>query len=260
VKDGDLWSVPISLGKVVNTAGAERTPWLSSDGLTLYISSNGHKLNKSDLDIYAFKRYDKNNWTDWQGPISITDANSDLDDWGYKETKTGNAYLARAVPLGFKPTQGGSAGDGGIRETNFRSGYEVFGQQVAALNSENTTDIYFLKKIEQPIFSLPELYFDLNSATLKSTMIKPLERLVDLINQNKNFAIQIQGYTDNIGNTDYNLNLSQKRADAVKNYLLQNNILNSIETKGFGANNPKFKNDNLKSKNRRVEIHFINKK
>ena len=91
-------------------------------------------------------------------------------------------------------------------------------------------------------------------------MIKPLERLVDLINQNKNYAIQIEGYTDDSGNADYNLNLSQKRADAIKNYLLQNNILNSIESKGFGATNPKFKNDNLKSKNRRVEIHFINKK
>jgi outer membrane protein OmpA-like peptidoglycan-associated protein len=260
LKDGDFWSVPINLGTVVNTAGAERTPWLSLDGLTLFISSNGHEVNKSDLNVYAFKRLDKNNWTDWQGPIAISDANSDFDDWGYKETKTGDAYIAKAIPLGFKPTQVSSIGDGGVRETNFRTGYEICGQQIGALNAENTTDIYFLKKVEQPVFTIPDIFFDLNSAVLKPNMQKILERLVDLIEQNKNYSIEIKGFTDDLGNADSNLNLSQKRADAVKKYLLQNNILNPIESKGFGANNPKFKSDNLKSKNRRVEIHFITKK
>lgn len=260
VKDGDFWSVPVNLGKVVNTSGAERTPWLSEDGLTLFVSSNGQVGTRSDLNVYAFKRLDKNNWTDWQGPIEISDANSDDDDWGYKETKIGNAYIARAIPLGFKPTQGGSAGDGGIRETNFRTGYEIVGQQVASLNSENTTDIYFLKKSNEAIFTLPDVFFDFNSAKLNLGMFKILERLVDLIKQNKNYKIEIQGYTDDIGEDDYNLNLSQKRADALKEYLLQNNISNTIIAIGFGKRNPKFKSDNLKSKNRRVEIHFINKK
>ena len=260
VKDGDFWSVPVNLGKVVNTSGAERTPWLSEDGLTLFVSSNGQVGMRSDLNVYAFKRLDKNNWTDWQGPIEISDANSDDDDWGYKETKIGNAYIARAIPLGFKPTQGGSAGDGGIRETNFRTGYEIVGQQVASLNSENTTDIYFLKKSNEAIFTLPDVFFDFNSAKLNLGMFKILERLVDLIKQNKNYKIEIQGYTDDIGEDDYNLNLSQKRADALKEYLLQNNISNTIIAIGFGKRNPKFKSDNLKSKNRRVEIHFINKK
>jgi outer membrane protein OmpA-like peptidoglycan-associated protein len=260
VKDGDFWSVPVNLGKVVNTSGAERTPWLSEDGLTLFVSSNGQEGTRNDLNVYAFKRTNKNNWVDWEGPIAISDANSDDDDWGYKETKIGNAYIARAIPLGFKPTQGGSAGDGGIRETNFRTGYEIVGQQVASLNSENTTDIYFLKKSNEPVFSLPDVFFDFNSSKLNLGMFKILERLIDLIKQNKNYKIEIQGYTDDIGTDDYNLNLSQKRADALKEYLLQNNISNTIVAIGFGKRNPKFKSDNLKSKNRRVEIHFINKK
>ena len=260
VKDGDFWSVPVNLGKVVNTSGAERTPWLSEDGLTLFVSSNGQVGTRSDLNVYAFKRLDKNNWTDWQGPIEISDANSDDDDWGYKETKIGNAYIARAIPLGFKPTQGGSAGDGGIRETNFRTGYEIVGQQVASLNSENTTDIYFLKKSTEPVFNLPDVFFDFNSAKLKPSMLAVIDRLIDLIKQNKNYSIEVKGYTDDIGTDDYNLNLSQKRADALKEYLLQNNISNTIIAIGFGKRNPKFKSDNLKSKNRRVEIHFINKK
>ena len=258
VKDGDFWSVPVNLGKVVNTSGAERTPWLSEDGLTLFVSSNGQEGTRSDLNVYAFKRTNKNNWVDWEGPIAISDANSDDDDWGYKETKSGNAYIARAIPLGFKPTQGGAAGDGGIRETNFRTGYEIVGQQVASLNSENTTDIYFLKKSTEPVFNLPDVFFDFNSAKLKPSMLAVIDRLIDLIKQNKNYSIEIKGYTDDIGKDDYNLNLSQKRADALKEYLLQNNISNSIVAIGFGKSNPKYNNSDasLKSKNRRVDVYF----
>jgi outer membrane protein OmpA-like peptidoglycan-associated protein len=259
VKEGDFWSVPLNLGKVVNTAAAERTPWLSKDGLTLFVSSNGQEGNRADLNVYAFKRTDKNSWTDWEGPIAITDANSNFDDWGYKETKSGNAYIARVIPLGFKTTQGGTAGDGGIRETNYRTGYEINGQQVASLNSENTTDIYYLKKSLEPIFTMPDVFFDFNSAKLKPSMLKVLDRLVDLIKQNKNYNLKIEGYTDNVGKEDYNLNLSQKRAEAVKNFLLENGISNSINAKGLGESNPKFDNINetTKAKNRRVDIYFI---
>jgi outer membrane protein OmpA-like peptidoglycan-associated protein len=259
IKDGDFWSVPVNLGKLVNTAGAERTPWLSKDGLTLFVSSNGQESNRTDLNVYAFKRTDKTNWTDWEGPIAITDANSDFDDWGYKETKLGNAYIAKVIPLGFKPTQGGTAGDGGIRETNYRTGYEIVGQQVASLNAENTTDIYYLKKSLEPVFTLPDVFFDFNSAKLKPSMLKVLDRLVDLIKQNKNYNLKIEGYTDDVGKDDYNLNLSQQRAEAVKNFLLENGVSNTITAKGLGESNPKYDNTNesVKAKNRRVDIYFI---
>ena len=260
MKDGDFWSVPINLGKIVNTNGAERTPWLSKDGLTLFVSSNGQESSRKDLNVYAFKRTNKNNWTSWEGPFSISDANSNDDDWGYRETNSGNAYIARAIPLGFKPTQGGAAGDGGIRETNFRTGYEIFGQQVASLNSQNTTDIYMLKKSNDPVFTLPDVFFDFNSAKLKPTMIGVIDRLVDLIKQNKNYSIEIKGYTDDIGKDNYNLNLSEKRAEAIKDYFLENGVSNLITSKGFGESDPKYDNTDIKikAKNRRVEIYFNN--
>lgn len=258
LKEGDFWTVPINLGKVINTSGAERTPWLSKDGLTLFVSSNGQVKNKTDLNVYAFKRTNKNIWTEWTGPVEIADANSNQDDWGYKESKSGNAYLSRAIPLGFIPSQNGTSGDGGIRETNFRTGYEIVGQQVASLDFEKTTDIYMLKNKAEPIFSLPDVFFDLNSANLKPNMLKVLERLVDLIKQNKKYKIDIIGYTDDTGDDNYNLNLSQKRSKAVRDYFIKNNITNSINSNGFGENNPKYDNKNsvLKIKNRRVEIYF----
>jgi OOP family OmpA-OmpF porin len=59
---------------------------------------------------------------------------------------------------------------------------------------------------------------------------------------------------------DYNLNLSQKRAEEVKNYLLKNGISNLITAKGLGESKAKYDNTNaiVKTKNRRVEIYFIN--
>jgi outer membrane protein OmpA-like peptidoglycan-associated protein len=239
LKEGDFWSVPINLGNIINTSGAERTPWLSEDGLTLFVSSNGHNNNRTDLNVFAFKRSNINDWKNWTGPIEIVDANSDQDDWGYKVCKSGNAYLSRAITLGFKPTQAGASGDGGIRETNFRSGYEIFGQQIASLSSENSSDIYLLKNKEEPVFSLPEVFFDFNSAKLKPNTIKVLDRFVDLVKQNKKYNIVIKGYTDDIGEDNYNLNLSQNRSNEIKQYFIKNNITNSIFSNGFGESSPK---------------------
>jgi outer membrane protein OmpA-like peptidoglycan-associated protein len=258
VKNGDMWGVPINLGNIVNSEGAERTPWLSKDGLTLFISSNGKDKSKNDLDVYAFTRKDKNSWTKWTGPILIKDASSQFDDWGYKETIDGNAYIARVQPLGFKPTQGGTAGDGYIRETNYRPGYSITGQQIASLNSENTTDIFLLKKTDLPIFTLNEVFFEFNSAKLNPKMTDVLVRLVDMLKQNESYSISIKGFTDDIGDEQYNLKLSQQRAEAVKTYLMKSGIKNYITTEGIGEKNPKFSNDDNAKKqfNRRVEIYF----
>ena len=258
LKVNDEWQPPVNLGDKFNTPYAERTPWLSDDKLTIYISSNGYKLNSVDLDVYSFRRKDINNWTDWEGPFEIKDANTEFDDWGYKETKEGEAYLSCSHLLNFKPTQGGLNGDGIIRETNYRPGYELHGQQIAALKSNTTSDIYFLKKNNTPIFTISDVSFEFNSDKISQNYKKVLDRLVEMLKLNKENNIIINGYTDDIGKPEYNLNLSQKRAEAVKNYFKENNVLNEIVCKGYGEKNPAFDNSNekLKIKNRRVEILF----
>lgn len=256
VQEGDFWSVPINLGPLVNTQYTERTPWLSKDGLTLYLSSNGYVEGKTDLDVYAFKRTNRSDWTTWAGPYAISDANTQYDDWGYKETESGNAFLASADKLNYKPTQRGVAGDAGIRETNFRTGYELFGLQVAALNSEFETNIYSLLRPELASFTIEEVFFDFNSFTIKKQFERYLLLIVDQIGQNKSLTIEIHGHTDNIGNANYNQELSIKRAESIKNFLIENGIQNSILTKGLGATKPISIESNKISnaKNRRVEI------
>jgi outer membrane protein OmpA-like peptidoglycan-associated protein len=256
LKDGDYWTVPINLGSTINSPGAERTPWLSEDGLTMFVSSNGYLKNKSDLNVYAFKRKDLNNWTDWQGPFEIKDANTAYDDWGYKELKNGDAYIASAYPLGFKPTQGGKSGDGGFRETNFRSGYEIHGLQIAALNSQFETNIYILKKTSNPTFVINDVFFDFDSYLLKKTFEKHLDLIIDQIKQNPKSTIEIKGHTDNLGKKEYNEELSIKRADAIKLYFLSKGVKNQTVIKGYGDRNPLAPNTNSNNRkmNRRVEI------
>jgi outer membrane protein OmpA-like peptidoglycan-associated protein len=257
VKDGDMWTVPVNLGKKVNSPGAERTPWLSADGTKLFISSNGYASGKEDLDIYMFTRTNTNDWENWDGPVRLDNVCSDLDDWGYKEYSTG-AWFARALPLGFKPTQGGRAGDGGIRETNFRTGYTVTGAQLASLKADNNTDIYFVPGDNLPAFTLPEILFKFDSYELNPQYYPVLDRLVDLFNQNVSNSFRIEGHTDNIGSFEYNQDLSNKRANSLRDYLVSKGVRNKIIVKGFDKTRPLNTNSNAKQRalNRRIEIYI----
>jgi outer membrane protein OmpA-like peptidoglycan-associated protein len=259
-KEGDSWTVPVNLGPKVNTQFAERTPWLSKDGLTLYLSSNGYLKGKHDLDVYAFKRKNLNSWNEWEGPFEIKDANSDYDDWGYKETINGDAYLASASPLGFKPTQGGRAGDGVIFQTNFRPGYEVYGLQVSSLNAEYETNIFVLKNNNKPTFVVNDVFFEFDSFLINKSFGKYLDLIIDQIKLNNSSIVEINGHTDNIGQSGYNQELSLKRALEIKKYLLSKGLNNSIVTQGFGDGKPILPNTSVENRkrNRRVEIYLKN--
>lgn len=67
-KDGK-WTEPISLGKTLNTDKEESDPFLASDGVTLYFSSNGHK-GYGKRDIFMTRRLD-NSWTKWSEPVNL---------------------------------------------------------------------------------------------------------------------------------------------------------------------------------------------
>ena len=62
--------VPINLGNVINTHKTELTPFLSSDGWTLYFSSNGHP-NLGGVDIFKAERKSLGTWTEWNTPINL---------------------------------------------------------------------------------------------------------------------------------------------------------------------------------------------
>ncbi|MGC4023267.1 MAG: OmpA family protein [Cyclobacteriaceae bacterium] len=92
-----MFTEPLNLGSVVNTAGDEVTPFLSSDDVTLYYSSNGFS-GYGGSDIYVSKRLD-DTWTNWSEPQNMgPEINSKKDDMFFNIPSTSDyAYFSRAV-------------------------------------------------------------------------------------------------------------------------------------------------------------------
>jgi outer membrane protein OmpA-like peptidoglycan-associated protein len=99
--------------------------------------------------------------------------------------------------------------------------------------------------------------FDVNKATLTEQAKINLNKLVPVFKEYSDTNIDIFGYTDNSGRADYNLKLSQSRAETVKTYLISKGLVSSrLKTTGLGIADPIATNETTegKSQNRRVEF------
>ena len=102
-----------------------------------------------------------------------------------------------------------------------------------------------------------KIYFETNSDVLKEESKKELDALAEILKLNNQIKIDVQGHTDNVGAADYNMELSQKRANAVRQYLIEKGLDPSrIIAKGYGQTKPVATNDTDegKAQNRRVEL------
>lgn len=109
-------------------------------------------------------------------------------------------------------------------------------------------------------YTLNNVFFDFNKATLTSESFKELNKLTSFMKAQKTMVIEVAGYTDNIGTEDANLKLSQERADAIRDYLLKHGVHeHKIVSKGYGSSDPVANNDTPEGRklNRRTEIHII---
>lgn len=108
---------------------------------------------------------------------------------------------------------------------------------------------------------LRNIYFNFDKATFKDESYNELNKLETMMAQNPGMQIEISGHTDNIGASAYNKELSRKRADAVKSYLVNKGIdPRRIEAVGYGEERPLASNDDEREGrelNRRVEFRVI---
>ena len=99
--------------------------------------------------------------------------------------------------------------------------------------------------------------FDVDKATIKPESMGTLNMIMKVMNNNPDLKFEIDGYTDNSGDSKHNMELSQQRADAIKAQLVSMGIdASRLTTKGEGATNPISTNDTPEGKanNRRVEF------
>jgi len=102
------------------------------------------------------------------------------------------------------------------------------------------------------------ILFDSGSDRIKAESFKTLADIGQLLNENPALRLSIEGHTDSDGAEDYNLDLSQRRANSVRTYLMETYKIDAgrLETKGLGETMPIDTNDTPEGKanNRRVEL------
>jgi len=106
--------------------------------------------------------------------------------------------------------------------------------------------------------------FDFDKATIKPEYRDILNRIAGVLMTLKGHSIAVYGYTDDIGTQTYNLQLSQRRAEAVRDFLVQTGIPATTITssRGFGKSDPRVPGDSEQARaaNRRVEIAIVDSK
>ena len=102
-----------------------------------------------------------------------------------------------------------------------------------------------------------DVTFDTNSTVVRPGLQSELHRVAGVMNQYPNTLVRVEGHTDSKGSDEYNMDLSNRRAFAVKNLVAQRGIADSrLDVVGYGETMPVATNDTAagRQKNRRVEI------
>ena len=123
-------------------------------------------------------------------------------------------------------------------------------QELAALKAENTE--------RGMIMTLQEgVLFEYNKAELKSGAMRNFQPLLTFLRQHPDRSLLIEGYTDSTGTDSYNLDLSQRRAEAVRGFLVSNGVsADRVMARGYGESYPVTTNNTEagRQQNRRVEV------
>ena len=240
-EDGN-WSSPESLGSVLNTSGTEMAPFLHPDGKTLYFSSDTH-VGMGGFDLFMSRRDASGAWSE---PVNLGyPINTPGDEINFIVASDGRtAYLS-------------SIRDGGF------GGYDIYTFQLPEeIRPEATNPYDFFAEECEPgtVISLRKIQFDYNSAILTPSSEEGVQILWEFLNRHPEIQVELSGHTDNVGGEAYNLRLSQERADAVRDALIQRGVeAERLTSKGYGASKPLYPNDNEEHRamNRRTEMTIL---
>lgn len=111
------------------------------------------------------------------------------------------------------------------------------------------------------VLTLDDVLFDTGNAQLKAGAQRSLDQIAAFLTENPERRVQVEGFTDSQGTDDFNLDLSQRRADAVARAIMQRGIdAQRVRALGYGEEFPVASNNNAGSRqlNRRVEIIVSN--
>lgn len=263
--NNDKWSRPVNIGYPINTFNEETGLIVTPDGEEGLFSSN-LKDGFGDLDIYRFKMppaakpklityvkgtvMDKDTKQPLESTVLVVDLNTKKKQYYDFTSKETGTFLA-VMPIGSSYALNVSA-----------DGYLFYSDHFELKDSVNRSKplelTVYLEKIRKGInLTLKNIFFDTNKFDLLPSSITELATLVELLKDNPGVAIEIQGYTDDVGNDDKNLELSKNRAKSVYDYLISRGIkAERLDYKGYGKAKPIASNstDEGRKKNRRTSF------
>ncbi|MEN0046910.1 MAG: OmpA family protein [Bacteroidota bacterium] len=271
------WSEPENLGYPINTKANQGALFISLDGKTAYYTSDQAPPEYGGReDIYTFeipedKRPDPVTYV----KATVRDATTKRRIKGaeaefialekasvFAKAATDHRGLFLTVlPMGENYALNVSHPDYLFHSENFEL------TEIRSLEKPFELDVFLntIPKAEETLVEnkpivLRNIFFETGKATLLDASLIELQRLKRLLENNPNLRIQINGHTDNVGSEEDNLALSQARAKAVQDYLIEQNIeVSRIQHKGFGESQPIDTNETAKGRqsNRRTEFMII---
>ncbi len=123
-----------------------------------------------------------------------------------------------------------------------------------------TIDIALQPIVRNAVTVLNNIFFDFNQSEIKPRSLSELDEVVKFLKENPIIRVEISGHTDNVGNENYNQQLSLKRAQSVVNYFSSKGIaVTRLAQVGFGSKKPIRPNDSEENRqvNRRIEFKIV---
>lgn len=265
-----VWSKPVNLGKEINTPGYDVAYKISTDGKFAYFSSD-REGGKGGYDIYRVslpkEAMPEKNVLTIKG--RVTDENSKPLDarllWYDLGSNTNAGELTSDPETGnYIITLPNGASYSYFAE---RQGYYSLSNNIDLTGQnefgELTVDIVMqsVQSLLNTSIVLNNIYFDFDRSDLQPGSSIELDRVVKFLNDNPTVKIEISAHTDSKGSDDYNLSLSQKRAESVVAFLAGAGIDPArLIAKGYGETVPVADNSTEEgsAKNRRVEMKVLN--
>ncbi|MDR1056122.1 MAG: OmpA family protein [Prevotellaceae bacterium] len=130
--------------------------------------------------------------------------------------------------------------------------------------SKTFTDTLYMISFEKPI-EIPNIFFEFGKADLSPESTTSLDQLITIMNDNPNIVIELRAHTDSRGTDEVNMNLSQRRAQSIVDYLVMNGIEEiRMEARGYGKSDPRAVDQEIAAKypflkvGNRLDDSFIN--
>lgn len=261
---------PINLGVPINTEADEHGFIVSRDGDKGYFGSSDG--DNSDLNIFSFDLYEEarpekvvfvegsilNNKGEVpeDAKVLLKNTRNNKEVEGVIDQNTGEYVAVMAV----KDKED-------IMLTAKKKGYAFSSQLITSnevvVGKPIKTNQIEIKPIEVgEAYKINDINFATNSYEINTEIMFVLNEFIDFLKENPTVKVDIHGHTDNVGDPEENMFLSENRAKAVYNYLVLEDIDSSrLSYKGFGETKPIASNSNEvgRAKNRRTEFVIVSK-